>query len=101
MKLRQVIRDFITAFDAGGTGIVVVKLPGRDGAILLDAALDINHSRRSKVRPRELLLAGPDQLHRLARSASETGSFDGAFAGVLAAVPGTGVGNDHAHLVFL
>src|SRR5581483_7697827 len=85
--------------DGGGTGVVVVIFPGGERAVLADAAGNLDDSRRPQVGPHEFLVARPDELDRFARGLGEPGGFDGTAAGVLAAVAGAGVGNDHAHAV--
>src|SRR3989442_7729948 len=86
MKHDLLIRDVVTMTDAGGTGVVVVKLPRGDGSVVADAARDIDHAGRSKVSPGELLFARPHELHPLAGFARESSSFDSRIACVLAAV---------------
>ncbi len=77
-----------------------MKFPGGDFAVGIDSARDIDHAGGAEVRPGELLFARPDQLDRLAGRRGQTGRFDGGFPGMLSAVPGTRIGNDHAHTAF-
>src|SRR6266568_953808 len=100
MKHDLLIRDVVTVTDAGGTGVVIVKLPSGDGSVVADAARDIDHAGRSEVSPGELLFARPHELHRFAGFAREAGSFDSRIASVLAAVTSAGVGNDYANAIF-
>ncbi len=71
-----------------------VSIPSR-----VCAGLDVDHARRSEIRPGELLLAGPDELDGPAGLAGQSRGLDGRLARVLAAVAGAGVGHDHPHAV--
>ena len=76
-----------------------MELPGRQGAVLAGARLQVDHARGAEVGPGELLLAGPGHLHRLARRPGQAGRLDGRLAGMLAAVARAGVGHDHPDAV--
>src|ERR1017187_3747624 len=82
--------------EAGVAGVVVVMLPGDEGAVVRDGGLELHEAGGAEVGPGELLFAGPDELDRLASGLGETGGFDGSFAGVLASVARAHVGLDDA-----
>ena len=96
--LALLARNVVRALEAGAAGVVVVKLPGDDRAVLAGAAADFDDAAGPEVGPGEFLFARPRHFHRLARGSGEASGFDGRFAGVLAAVAGAGVGNDVAHI---
>src|SRR5207237_6238953 len=85
---------------ARAAGVPVVEQPRNDPAVGIDAALDVDHSRRAEIRPRELFRARPDELHRTIDGARKARGFDCYFTRVLPAVGGTGVWDDHPHAVF-
>ena len=87
--------------NAGGAGVVVVKLPRGNRAVIFDAALDVDDAGGTKVGPGEFFFARPDELHGFARGSRQARGFHGALAGVFAAITRTSVGHDHAHLFFL
>src|SRR5947209_15799574 len=100
MKLIKLIWNVVLSLNGCGPGVVVVKLPRGDRAIVLDSALDIDHTGRTKIGPSEFFFAGPDEFDRLAGSFRQTRGLDRAFAGVFAAVTRTCVRNDDANFVF-
>src|SRR5581483_12468974 len=86
--------------DRGRSGIKVIELPRGDQASCADAAVNVDHSRRPEVRPGEFLFARPNELHRPARLFRQPRSFDGRFAGVLAAVSRSSIRYDYADVLF-
>ena len=100
MKDDVLVRNFIIAANSRRTGIVVVKLPSRDGSIAAYAAAHVNHARRTKIRPRKLLFARPTDLHRPLGRARQSRRFDCCFAGVLAAISRTRIRHQDAHSIF-
>src|SRR5262245_19518086 len=99
MKLNVLVWDVVLEIDPGAARVVVVKLPGRDCAVVLYATLDVNHSCRAKVGPGKFFFTGPDQLHRLIGSLCQTRRFNRSFPRVLAAVTRTSIGHYHPHLL--
>src|SRR5439155_13053006 len=99
MKLIKLIRNVVLSLNGCGSGVVVVKLPGGDRAVVLHAALDIDHPSGTKIGPSEFFFAGPDEFHRLARSFRQTRGLDRALAGVFPAAARAGVRNDDANFV--
>src|SRR5579871_6977304 len=71
MKLNLLICDFVGRANCRWSGIVIVKLPGDDLALLADAAFYVNHPGGAEVGPREFLFARPHEFYRLARSSGE------------------------------
>src|ERR1019366_6424393 len=80
--------------EAGVAGVVVVMLPGDEGAVVRDGGFEFHEAGGAEVGPGELLFARPDELHRLAGGLGETRGFDGSFAGLLASVTRAHVGLD-------
>ena len=80
----------------GAAGVVIVELPGGQRSVAVDARGDLDDAGRTKVRPGELLLAGPHEPHRTTGGARQAGGLDGGLPGVLAAVAGAGVRHDDA-----
>ena len=81
--------------EPGCAGVVVVKLPGSQLAVLVDAGRGFDQTGGAEVGPGELLLAGPDELHRLSRGASQPGGLDRGLVGMLAAVAAARVRHQH------
>src|SRR6185369_17008516 len=77
-----------------------MKLPRRDLAVIAHSACDVDYTGGTEVSPREFLFARPDELHRFARCLCESRRFNCGLAGVLAAIPGAGVGDDDANAIF-
>src|SRR5436309_9655978 len=100
MELHALIGNLVQRLDTGIAGAVVVKFPGGDYAIRIDAAGDVDHTRGAEVSPGELLFARPHQLDGLVGRGGETRRFEGRFPGMLSAVTRARIGNDHAHLAF-
>src|SRR5215831_14000143 len=100
MEPNIVIRNIVLDLNARGARVVVVKLPRGDGAVILHATLDVNHSRGTEIRPGELLFTRPVKFHRFARDLREPRRFHGTLAGVLAAVRRAGIRDDDANLTF-
>src|SRR5918996_3680089 len=90
--------DVVAHADPGGARVVIVELPRGQRTIPLHAGSDLDQRGRPEIRERELLLARPDEPHGPVRGACEPRRLDGGFTGVLAAVTGTGVRNDDAHV---
>ena len=82
--------------EAGVAGVVVVMLPGDEGAVVRDGGFEFHEAGGAEVGPGELLFAGPDELDRLAGGLGETRGLDGRFAGVFAAIARAHVGLDDA-----
>src|SRR5260370_40693212 len=99
MELIDLVGNVVFALDAGPAGIVVVKFPRRDGAIILHTAFDIDHSGRTKVGPGKLLFARPDELDWFAGCARQPRRLDGAFAGMFAAIARTALRHDPANFL--
>src|SRR6185436_3548536 len=97
VKLNVMVRKVVLDLNARAAGVVIVKLPRGDSAVVLHPAVHFDHTRWTKVSPVEFFLARPDELDRLASSACEPRRFDRAFARVLAAITGTGIGHDHTY----
>src|SRR5262245_51358721 len=98
MKLDALVGNGIGRGDCGWPGIVVIKFPGEDRAVSAHAAFDVNHARRTEVRPREFFVPRPHQLYWLACSLCQTGSLDSRLPGVLAAIGRSGIRYDDPHL---
>src|SRR5579871_244933 len=93
MKLHLLVLDFVRRFDAGASGIVVVKFPRGDAAVFPCSATDIDHSCRPEVSPGELLLASPNHLHWFSSAFRQACRFYRDLSGMFAAVAGTRVRN--------
>src|SRR6516225_9278281 len=99
MELDVLVGNIIGRADGRGPGIVVVELPGGDGAILAQPAADVYHPRGAKVSPGELLLARPLELHRPACGPRQSRRLHSGFARVLAAVRAARVRYLYPHLI--
>src|SRR5690349_24813652 len=97
MKLNILIRNVVLDLSPRGSGVVMMKLPGGDRAVVLHAGLDVDDAGGAKVRPGEFFFTRPDQFHRFAGSPRQPRRLDRAFAGVLAAVAGAGIRNNHTN----
>ena len=95
-----VVRNVVLDLNTRRAGIVVVKLPSRDGAVVFHAAPDINNAGRTKISPGKFLFARPGQLHGFTRRARQTCSFDSAFARVFTPIARASVGNNDTNFVF-
>src|SRR5207302_8391651 len=91
---------YLQPANAQTAGIVVAKFPPGTRPIRAHTAGNLDHSRRPEVRPRELLLARPDELHGPAGGPGQSRCLDCRFTGVLAAVTGAGIGYDHPNALF-
>ena len=100
VELHVLIRHDIWRLQSGRARVVVVELPRREPALCVDARAHIDHADRAEVAPHELFRARVNDLDRPARGLGEPRRFDRVLAGVLAAVRGSHVRHDHAHLVF-
>src|SRR5436190_24177830 len=80
------VRNVVLDLNPGSSRVVIMKLPGSDGAVGFSTALDVDYTRRPKVGPGKFLFASPHQLYGFAGSFGQSRGFDGAFAGVFAAV---------------
>ena len=63
MKANVGVRNVVLDLNPGGSRVVVVKLPRGDRAVILYAALYVDHTCGPKIRPREFFFARPDKLH--------------------------------------
>src|SRR5437762_11488787 len=79
MKFGLLVGNVVQRADARSAGVVVVKFPRRDRAVVADAAGDLDHPRRTKVRPGEFLLARPDELYWFLCSPGQTRGFHRRF----------------------
>ena len=68
MKFNFLVRDIVVGFDSCFAGIVVMKLPGYDGAVAAKTAGDFNDACGTEIRPGEFFFAGPHQLDGPLRS---------------------------------
>src|SRR6266849_3943451 len=100
MKLNGLVWNIVVDLNTRCTGIVVVKLPGRDRPIILDAALDVDDTSRAEVSPGEFFFARPHELHWFSAGTCQTGSFNGAFPRVLPTITRPCVGHDDSHFLF-
>src|SRR5437667_4003900 len=71
MKFALLVWNVVQRANTRAAGVVVVKFPLRNRAVIPDAAADLDHSRRAEVGPGEFLLARPDQLYRSARRSGQ------------------------------
>src|SRR5204863_2864951 len=97
--LNVLVGAVVTRFNCRGPRVVVVELPRGQLAIGTGAAAHFNYSRRTEVRPGEFFFARPHQLYWFACGFSEARRFDGAFAGMFAAIRRASVRNDDAHVL--
>jgi hypothetical protein len=74
-------------------------IPGEKPVLAIEGRFHVDHRRRPKIRPGEFLFARPSQHNRLACVFGDAGRFDGAFAGVLAAIGAAKIRYDHANVV--
>ena len=86
MSLNVLVGNVVFDLDAGAARVVVVKIPGRDRAVSLNTALNVDHASRAKIRPGEFFFARPNELDGFSGRSRQTRSFDCALAGVLAAI---------------
>src|SRR5689334_4385307 len=80
VKLNVLVWKVVLDLNAGAAGVVVVKLPRGDGAVVLHAAVHFDHTRRTKVGPVKFFLARPDEFDGLASRTRKSRRFDRAFA---------------------
>src|SRR4051812_1951946 len=80
--------------------VVVVKLPGGDGAIFFYAALHFYHTSRPEIGPGKFFLPRPHYLYRPPRFLCKTRRLCCGFPAVLTTVAGTGIRSNDAHFVF-
>src|SRR6476659_6782 len=76
-----------------------MKFPRCNRAIVLYAALYIDDTGRSEIRPGKLFLPCPNDFDWLLRHLGQTCSFNGAFAAMFATVTRPCVWNDHTNLL--
>src|SRR5260370_10808807 len=89
MKLNGLVWNIVVDLNTRCSGVIIVKLPGGDRTVILDAALDVDNTSRAKVSPGKLFFARPHQLHWLSAGACQACGFDGAFSRVLPAIAGS------------
>src|SRR5258708_29983631 len=99
MELDLLVGYLVGGVDRGRAGVVVVELPGQERSVGTRTAGHLYHARGTEVGPRELLFPCPDQLDRTAGRLGQARRLYGRLSGVLAAIAGAGVGDDHADLV--
>jgi len=86
MVLNKFVGHRIRSGDARPARIVIMKFPRRELAFRVDAALDVNHSSRTEVRPSKFLLARPYDFNRMACRPGEARRFESRVSRVLASV---------------
>src|SRR5581483_6303886 len=99
MKLDSLIGNVVWCVDRRRAGVVVVIIPGDERAIAARPGFYVDHSRWAEVSPGEFLFACPLQLYGLPCSFRQSRALHGGFAGVLAAVSRSRIGNDDAHVL--
>ena len=77
---------------------IVGVLSVDDPSARVDAGLDVDDPCRTRIAERELLGPRPDDLDGSPGRLRQPGRFDRVFAGVLAAIRGSGIGHDDPHL---
>ena len=97
MELDELVVNVVGSADGGGAGIVVVILPGGEGAVAAHAGFDFDEAGGAEIGPGEFFFAGPDDFDRLAGGFGKARGFDGGLAAVLATVAAAHVGLDDAH----
>src|SRR5712692_8688287 len=100
MIFRSLIRNDVGSLDPRGTGVEVVKFPGRQRAVAGDATLDFDDACRPEIRPGEFFLAGPNDFHWTTRGARQPSSLDRRVASVFPSIRGSRVRHNHAHVTF-
>src|SRR3989442_7101085 len=100
MKLIKLVWNVVLSLNGRRSGVVVVKLPRGNRAVVLDTALDIDHTSRTKVGPSEFLFPRPDEFDRLAGSFCQTRGLDRAFTGVFATVTRARIRNYDPNFIF-
>src|SRR6185312_13539065 len=99
MKLGALVGNVIRRVNRCRTGVVVVELPGDEGSVGTRPCLYVDDSSRTEIRPHELFFASPLQLYRLSGSLGQARAFHRSFAGMLAAVRRSRIGNNDAHVL--
>src|SRR5262245_33749779 len=99
MKLDSLIGNVIERPNRGTAGVVIMKFPCGDGAILANSALDFDDAGRAKVSPGEFLFARPNNLNGLTGRLGEPGGFQWRFRRMLAAITGAHIRSNNANLV--
>ncbi len=97
MKLDLAVRNVVGRFNSRSAGIVIVKFPRSQSAVVRYAASNFDQACGTEVRPSELFLARPNYLHRLVGKLCKARRLNGYFTGVFSAVTGARIGHDHAH----
>src|ERR1700719_732490 len=100
MIFRAHIWDGVGRLNAGGTGMIIVKIPSEEFAVIGHGAFHFDDAGGTEIGPGEFFLAGPDDFDWPACGARKTRGFDGGVAAVLSTIRGTGVRNDHSDVAF-
>src|ERR1700683_2271380 len=100
MKTDALIQNIVASINSGSAGVVVVKLPGGDGAVAGHSGGDVHHPGGAKIGPGKFLFARPLKFYRTFRGARESGCFNGSFARVFSAVGRTRIQHDYANILF-
>src|ERR1044071_3421944 len=87
----------ICTSDARTAGVVVVKFPGSEFALLADPARNFDQTARTEISPGKFLFPRPHHLHRFSGGLRKTCRFDRGIGGVFSTVARAGVGNDHTN----
>src|SRR5262245_42101366 len=99
MEFLALAGDRVRRLETGAARVVVVELPRRERAGLVHLTPYVDDAGRPEIRPREFLFARPDQLDGLLRRTGDPRRLDCRVSGVLAAVGGARVRDDHADFV--
>src|SRR5439155_24047603 len=87
--------------DPGPSRMDVGEVPRGQPSTAVDAAGDVDDGGGAEVRPGELLLARPPDLHRTARGPGQPRRLHRDLAGVLPPEPAAGGRNDDSHAVLV
>ena len=68
MKFDLLMGNVVQRLEGRSPGIVVMKFPGGEGAVLSHAAPDLDHPGGAEIGPGKFFLARPDELDRFAGS---------------------------------
>ena len=100
VDLALLIGNGVRTPQAGAAGVVIVKFPGGDRAVLRHSAGNVNDSGRAEIGPGKFLLTRPDQFDRLPGGLGQSRGFDGRLPRMLAAVARASVRHDDANRFF-